>query len=244
MLNNPIKFIDPSGHIACSQLPGEDSTGCVTPTDELVRSLVDLTIELIDGNFAVDRKVLTENITYLLVASAEYNLSKDETAYVLSTAFGEVRFGAQTSVNGAYFDDLVENISDSNAIEDYFLDERRRSALGNLSEKDAVDFIGRDFAQVTGRVNYERMQRHFGYEYGVDMVTNPEVISNNPRLAAEITVYGMQNGSFTGYSFNNARGTNDFYYNSRRIINGVTNANSYKQNASQYESVLTVNHDA
>ncbi|MFQ5471083.1 MAG: hypothetical protein ACE5EH_12435 [Gammaproteobacteria bacterium] len=198
-----------------------------------------MTINMIDGNFPVDQDVLQHNITELLIASSKYDLTKDETAYVLATAFGETRFGASAPIEGAYFDDLVENISQFKAENDYGYLTEKGEALGNTQPNDGWVYRGRGFAQLTGRRNYMKMQELFGENYEVDMVSNPNVVADNSTLAAEITVYGMKNGSFTGYSFSDAQATTDFFYNSRRIINGTKSAFGYKQHALNYQNSLT-----
>ena len=68
------------------------------------------------------------------------------------------------------------------------------------------------------------------------------VTPTNLELSAEITVYGMVNGSFTSYSFSDAKESGDFFYNSRQIINGLTNATDYKRYAERYHNVLTTNY--
>jgi hypothetical protein len=200
---------------------------------------------MIGENFPVNENVLRSNITELLIASSNYGLTTDETAYVLATAFGETRFGASAPIEeGAYFDDLIENISRTKAEDDYgYLTEKGRD-LGNTLPDDGWKYRGRGFSQLTGRANYIKMQELFGEKYNVDIVNNPDVVASNPRLAAEITAYGMKNGSFTGYSFEDAKTTNDFFFNSRRIINGTKSAYGYKRNAQTYQNALTTDENS
>jgi len=236
--NNPINLVDPTGHRECGQdcddvLPHEK--GHTT----LVNNLAEMTINLIDGNFPVYTHVLKNNIAELLFFCNKYGLNSDETAYVLATAFRETRFGSSGPIEeGAYYNDLVENITYAKAENDYGKGSDRGKDLGNTEEGDGFLFRGRGFAQLTGRKNYQQMQNLFGEKYDVDMVNNPDVVATNSTLAAEFTVYGMVNGSFTGYSFVDAAATDDFFFNSRQIINGFSNAYSYKLTALKYQEAL------
>ncbi|MCA9885587.1 MAG: hypothetical protein KC708_21565 [Anaerolineae bacterium] len=97
---------------------------------------------------------------------------------------------------------------------------------------------GRGFVQLTGRINYSRMGDVFNEKYGVNILENPGTVATNVSLAADIAVYGMVNGSFTGYSFADAAETNDFFYNARRIINGSNDRQLYKNRALSFRDVL------
>lgn len=81
-------------------------------------------------------------------------------------------------------------------------------------------FYGRGFVQLTWLANYQKMSNFLG----VDLVNNPD-LALNPKYAAQILVYGMYNGSFTGKKLSNYinGGYNDFY-NARRIVNGLDRA--------------------
>jgi len=57
--------------------------------------------------------------------------------------------------------------------------------------------------------------------------------------AAEIAVYGMQNGfSDNAYTFQMAHATDDFFYNARQTVNGFVEADVYKTYANTYLEIL------
>jgi len=145
----------------------------------------------------VDQKTLRQNITLLLVASQDYGLDKDESAYVLATALGESKFGAITE--GYYASNkeqspMWEVTREDIANVDYAFKN------GNNQPGDGYKFRGRGFCQLTGRDPYTYMQNVFGEEYGLsfydemDLLSDPDIVAMDPRLSAEITVYGMTNG--------------------------------------------------
>lgn len=96
-----------------------------------------------------------------------------------------------------------------------------RKDLGNTQKGDGFRYRGRGFVQVTGRANYETWKKHLG----IDIVSNPDLVSGNPDIAAKILVQGMRDGDFRG-SHKLADflggGKNEFF-NARDIINGDKN---------------------
>jgi len=86
--------------------------------------------------------------------------------------------------------------------------------------KDGMIYYGRGDPQLTWELNYDKMQAVTGWP----LVKQPDSMLN-PKVSAEVTVYGMTHGSFTGRSL----GTyfNDHAadpLNARRIINGMDQA--------------------
>lgn len=75
-------------------------------------------------------------------------------------------------------------------------------------------FYGRGFVQLTWEANYQKM----GKVLGVNLVANPD-LALKPQYAADIIVYGMMNGSFTGKKlgdFINSEKAD--YYNARDTV--------------------------
>lgn len=82
-------------------------------------------------------------------------------------------------------------------------------------------YYGRGLVQLTWLSNYEKMSDFLG----IDLVNAPD-LALEPKRAAEILVYGMMNGSFTGKRLSqyiNSSTTN--FYDARRVVNGTDKAN-------------------
>jgi hypothetical protein len=100
---------------------------------------------------------------------------------------------------------------------------RKARELGNLNPGDGARFHGRGFVQLTGRKNYEAMQR----EFRVDLTSSDKAADRalDPALAAKIMFCGMERGTFTGKKLGD-------YFNAKRaqweraraIINGKDKA--------------------
>jgi len=60
-----------------------------------------------------------------------------------------------------------------------------RKDLGNTQTGDGVRFKGRGLMQLTGRTNYTA----FGEFIGQDLLTQPEQVANNPRLAVDVATW-------------------------------------------------------
>lgn len=81
-------------------------------------------------------------------------------------------------------------------------------------------YYGRGFVQLTWKDNYQKMANWLG----VDLVNNPD-LALKPEVAAKILVYGMVNGSFTGKKLSDyINGSYNDFYNARRIVNGLDQA--------------------
>jgi len=109
-----------------------------------------------------------------------------------------------------------------------------RVDLGNTHPGDGYTYRGRGYVQLTGRANYAKM----GAIFGVDLINHPELAAD-PNLAAQISIYGMMHGSFTGASLNDylRNGKNDFV-GARRIINGTDHAQDVAGNAFAFYNAL------
>lgn len=111
-----------------------------------------------------------------------------------------------------------------------------RVDLGNTHPGDGYTYRGRGYVQLTGRANYAKM----GSIFGVDLINNPELAAD-PNLAAQISIYGMIHGSFTGASLSNyfGNGKTDFV-GARRIINGTDHAEDVAGNAFAFYNALLI----
>jgi hypothetical protein len=157
-----------------------------------------------NGKTQIDLGKLKNRCATLLLACQEYGFSSRETAWVLSTAFGEMRFAAFTDdgYNGSdmYFDDdaLTEQISQDEAENSYGAGTEKGETLGNVAVGDGFNYIGRGFVQITGRTNYSILTNELMMpKYGINLIENPDLAAD-PKYAAEIAVYGLLHGIFGG----------------------------------------------
>jgi len=78
-------------------------------------------------------------------------------------------------------------------------------------------FFGRGYVQLSLRLNYEKMSRFLG----VDLVSNPD-LALQPWYAAQIMVYGMMEGVFTGKKLSDyITPAKADYYNARRTVGSI-----------------------
>jgi hypothetical protein len=77
-------------------------------------------------------------------------------------------------------------------------------------------YYGRGYVQLTWEYNYKL----FSKLVGVDLIANPD-LAMVPSTAAQIIVYGMEHGSFTGRGFTT---TPTNFIGERAIINGMDHA--------------------
>ena len=84
----------------------------------------------------------------------------------------------------------------------------------------STGYYGRGYVQLTWKDNYAKFAR----KLGVDLVGEPD-LAMNPKYAAQITAYGMKNGSFTGKKLGDyINGSHQDFVGARRIINGTDKA--------------------
>lgn len=110
--------------------------------------------------------------------------------------------------------------------------------LGNTYPGDGVLFAGRGFVQLTGRSNYKKAAIKTGYP----LEGNPD-LAMRPDIAALIMRKGMEQGWFTGLTFDhflpqhgNATAKQFFY--ARRIINGTDKAQMIADYAIAFQNAL------
>lgn len=65
----------------------------------------------------------------------------------------------------------------------------KAKGLGNTKPEDGWDYRGRGFFQLTGKANYERFKK----ETGIDVVSNPQLVSEDPNVMAESAVRFLKN---------------------------------------------------
>lgn len=131
--------------------------------------------------------------------------NKAQLAYILATTVHE-------SGAGAHMEEFASGAA-------------YQGRLGNVNPGDGQRYKGRGYVQLTGRSNYADWSRRLG----VDLVGNPNM-AKDPRIAAQILVGGMKQGTFTGRRLDqyiNDRQTD--FTGARRIVNGTDRAGSIAQ---------------
>uniref|UniRef100_A0AAU8L0Q7 Hydrolase n=1 Tax=Pantoea phage Survivor TaxID=3232176 RepID=A0AAU8L0Q7_9CAUD len=63
--------------------------------------------------------------------------------------------------------------------------------LGNSKPEDGWDYRGRGFFQLTGKANYEKFKK----DTGIDVVSNPRLVSEDPNVMAESAVWYLKNNA-------------------------------------------------
>ena len=168
----------------------------------------------LDG-FNPDEKLILD------VCTKELSLTNiKQLAYILATARHE----------SAQFRTLTEYASG--------IQYEGRTDLGNTQPGDGTKFKGRGFVQLTGRTNYTLWSGWLDQ----DLVNNPDTLINDRRQSAFILCSGIKFGSFTGAnngkleSYINDSKTD--YYNARRLVNGLDEAQKIANYAKEYEARL------
>ena len=143
-----------------------------------------------------------------------YNLSTQEKAYMLATAYHETKYTMQP------------------VREAYWMSEAWRKK--NLRY---YPHYGRGYVQLTWPFNYERVDRELGLNGA--LVANLD-LAMQPGIAAKIMIYGMREGWFTNKKLSDyiKNGKAD-YVGARRIINGTDDARLIAGYAEKFEMALT-----
>ncbi len=152
--------------------------------------------------------------THSILAECDaQNLSRQEAAYVLATAFWE---SART----------MEPVREAFWKSDGWRKDNLRY----------YPWFGRGYVQLT----WERNYRHAGKQLGVDLTTDPDV-AMRPDIAVKVLVLGMVEGWFTGKKLSDYFGAGRAdYRNARRIINGIDKADTITTIAREYDRELAV----
>lgn len=143
-----------------------------------------------------------------------YDLSTQEKAYMLATAYHETKYTMQP------------------VREAYWLSEAwRKKSLRYYPH------YGRGYVQLTWPFNYERADRELGLNGA--LVANLD-LAMQPDIAAKIMIYGMREGWFTTKKLSDyiKNGKAD-YVGARRIINGTDAARLIAGYAETFEKALT-----
>jgi predicted chitinase len=161
-------------------------------------------------------------------------------AYMLATARHETAKYNQSLRKTIYFKPVTEAGATSyfNKYDPILADTavRRQTAMqnGNTVQGDGYTYRGRGYVQLTWKDNYRKV----GCRYGVDLVANPDR-ALEPEIAAFATVYGMEDGIFTGRKLSNyINDASQDYLNARRIINGLDQAEKIAGYAVKFRSML------
>ncbi|MGV4504112.1 hypothetical protein, partial [Ornithobacterium rhinotracheale] len=114
----------------------------------------------------------------------------------------------------------------------------RRKNLSNKYKGDGARFFGRGYCQWTGRHLYTKFKEFSG----VDVLSNPDLIVNDKRLNALMTIKMMmadKPNNLTGVSLKlycNENKTD--YYNARRVVNSTDRAKDIASYAQKFENVF------
>lgn len=111
-------------------------------------------------------------------------------------------------------------------------------SMGNTEPGDGVKYCGRGLVQLTWKANYARAEKQTGHP----LIAQPD-LALQPAIAAQIMRSGMEEGWFTGRSFNSflpKLGPADeaAFINARRIINGSDRAGQIAGYALQFQTAL------
>lgn len=157
----------------------------------------------------------------LLIAECnQQGLLRNQTAYVLSTAYHET---------GAF--KYMREIWGPTAAQKRY---EGRADLGNTVKGDGKRFMGRGFVQITGRRNYT----DWGRRLVLDLLNEPQ-LAEKPEVAAKIIVVGMKLGTFTGRKLADyiTLKKSDFR-GARRIVNGTDRADLIAGYAKRFDTLL------
>ncbi|WP_136686059.1 hypothetical protein [Falsirhodobacter xinxiangensis] len=174
-------------------------------------------------------------------------LTRQQTAYVLATAFWEggrkmvpveenLRYTAERirQVWPTRFASVAEARPYANNPQG-LANKVYGGRMGNIHANDGWTYRGRGHVQITGRASYERAQVEMGHPF----ITRPE-LALDPEAAAHILVVGMERGWFTGKRLADYIGATVDYHGARRIVNGTDRADEIASLARQYETALSV----
>ncbi|WP_216362193.1 peptidoglycan-binding domain-containing protein [Vibrio parahaemolyticus] len=162
------------------------------------------------------------SIAFKLAELAGKPISYQYLAYAIVTAYHETAFTMKS-------------------IEEYGKGEGH--SYGEPHEVTGQTYYGRSYSQLTWYENYLKAQGQVynrDFKVGeVDFIYHPELVLE-PYYGAQVTIFGMLNGWFTGKKLSDywlADGSYD-YVNARRIINGTDKAQTIAGYAREVESAI------
>lgn len=168
-----------------------------------------------------------DGLNTIVQAMNEFKLQdKRQAAYILATTYHET---AKT----------MQPISErgSDAYLSKYDTGKLAAALGNTpqADGDGQKYKGRGYVQLTGAANYRKMSALTGF----NLIRQPE-LANSPKIAAQIMLYGMTRGMFTGKRLSDyINSVKCDYSNARRIINGMDRANDIAEYARLFDAALS-----
>lgn len=168
---------------------------------------------VVNATFRSIRDAARESVPLLLGNASTSGLTRAQAAYVLASAMGESRMGNQ----------MTEGWGPTAQQKKYEPPSAKATQLGNTQKGDGYLFRGRGYVQITGRGNYH----YWGNRLGIDLEENPD-LALDPENAAQIAVYGMKDGTFTGQRLSdyiNDRETD--FVGARAIVNGSDRADTF-----------------
>jgi hypothetical protein len=158
----------------------------------------------------------TTNELLIMQSAKNYGLSKEQTAYVLATA--KFESSVQPKEEYGCCDRRYDETRCTSASQDPCGCTAVHQWYGACNPITNQCYYGRGFVQLTHEGNYQRM----GNYLNKPLASNPS-LALDPNTAAEIIVFGMKAGSFTGRALESSYpGTIEAYIPARSIINGDT----------------------
>lgn len=160
-----------------------------------------------------------DGVNAVLDACDRYDVSSaEEKAYILATAFHET---------GGKMQPVREGFASSDAGARRVVAARK---YGKPDPKTGHVYYGRGLVQLTWRENYEKL----GGVFGIDLVRSPDLALRSD-ISANVLVYGMQEGIFTGKKLADYFTGKPNPEGARRIVNGTDKASLI---ASYYDRIL------
>jgi putative chitinase len=160
-----------------------------------------------------------DSIWLIIEAANTYNVTIEQLAYILATAYHETGFDFIPKYEYGKLEYFVRK---------YWLNSKVAKWLGNDNAQDAFECRGRGLVQITGENNYT----YFG-------------IRNNPDAALEINkaieiLYkGMLEGIFTTKKLSKYINEKECYFvSARRVVNGTDCAEKIATYADSFLSIL------
>ena len=157
------------------------------------------------GLFSKYSQLQVESIEAIVCEANNQGLTKEQIAYVLSTAYHEA-----DDYNGT-----------TTGTKQKIVPIKEKGGQAYLKAKKYYPYIGYGFVQITWLANYKKMQPVIQDRFGVDVVKNPELFLRTD-IAAFTIVYGMKNAMFTSHKLSDHINDKKIdYAGARKIVNGT-----------------------
>lgn len=156
--------------------------------------------------------------------------SDNQLAYIFATVYHEVGSALKPVREGFKSSD-----KDAIAHVTKMFDKKQIKTNYALPGSNGKSFYGRGYVQITWEDNYKKL----GKAIGVDLFNDPDK-ALEPKVAAEIAVYGMIKGVFTGKKLSDyITDSKTDYVGARRIINGSDRAAMIAEYADNFKLALS-----